>query len=266
MNISKLLPFEKLHNIRDLGGMKAADGRSIISGRLVRCGNLSELSENDRDVFASIADTVIDFRTESERKEKPDLEIPGIRYLHIPIIDSLTAGITREKTADREVFARFGTEPDKARRYMCDMYHAFAESDFAAAQYAVFIRLLMQQSKKAFVWHCTAGKDRAGVGAAIIEEILGVARDDIIDDYLMTNEYIREEITFLTEFIKGQAGSEGVMSDEALRYLFGAKQDYIEEYYHTIDNKYGSFECFIRDGLKLSAEDILKLQSLYLGN
>ncbi|MCR4656691.1 MAG: tyrosine-protein phosphatase [Lachnospiraceae bacterium] len=264
MNISKLLSFEKLHNIRDLGGMKAADGRSIVEGRLVRCGNLSELSENDRDMFASLTDTVIDFRTDVERREKPDIEITGIRYLHIPIVDSLTAGITREKTADREVFVRFGAEPDKARRYMCDMYHAFAESDFAASQYAVFIRLLMQQRKKAFVWHCTAGKDRAGVGSAIIEEILGIARDDIINDYLMTNEYLREEIAFLTEFIKGQAGTDSFMSDEALRYLFGAKQDYIEEYYHTIDSKYGSFDCFIRDGLKLSADDVLKLQSLYL--
>lgn len=264
MNISKLLPFEKLHNIRDLGGMKAADGRSIISGRLVRCGNLSELSENDRDMFAAMTDTVIDFRSDGERREKPDLEIPGIRYLHVPIVDSLTAGITREAAADREVFVRFGAEPDKARQYMCDMYHVFANSDMATAQYGVFIRLLMQQGKKAFVWHCTAGKDRAGVGSVIIEEILGVPRDDIINDYLMTNEYLHEEIAFLTEFVKRQAGTDSFVSDEALGYLFGAKQDYIEEYYHTIDGKYGSFDCFIRDGLKLSEEDVLKLQSLYL--
>lgn len=264
MNRSKRLLFEKLHNIRDLGGMTAADGRIIVSGRLVRCGDLSELSEQDGEAFVSLADTVVDFRTDGERTEKPDISMPGIRYHHMPVIDSLTAGITREKTADQDIFARLGSEPAKARQYMCDMYHAFAESEFAASQYSRFIQLLMQPGEKAVVWHCTAGKDRAGIGAAIIEEILGVTRSDIIDDYLATNEYLREDITFLTEFVKAQAGEGSAITEEALRYLFGADRDYIGEYYHTIDSKYGSFELFLRDGLKLTSEDIQRLQSLYL--
>lgn len=263
-NTSRLLSFEKLHNIRDLGGVAASDGRRIISGKLVRCGNLSELSDRDRVAFSSLAEEVIDFRTDGERNEKPDIEIPGIRYHHIPILDSLTAGITREKDADRNLFSKVGADPDKARQYMCDMYHALAESDFAASRYAIFIRLLMHPRKKAFVWHCTAGKDRAGVGTAIIEEILGVKRDDVINDYMMTNEYLQEDNAFLTEFIKGQADADSMIADEALRYLFGAERDYIEEYYRTIDSKYGSFELFLRDGLKLTAEDIHKLQSIYL--
>ena len=264
MSTSKRLSFEKLHNIRDLGGMTSADGRSIVSRRLVRCGNLSELTEQDRIAFTSLADTVIDFRTDGERSEKPDIELPGIRYHQIPVLDSLTAGITREKAADQNVFARFGEKPAKARQYMCDMYHAFAESDFAAAQYTRFIRLLIKPREKAAVWHCTAGKDRAGIGAAIIEEILGVTRDDVIDDYLATNEYLKEDFAFLTEFVKAQAGEGSLMNEEALGYLFGAEEDYIEEYYHTIDCKYGCFDSFLRDGLKLTVNDIQKLQSQYL--
>lgn len=264
MRTSKRLHFEKLHNIRDLGGMTVANGRRIISGRLVRCGNLSELSEQDRIAFTSLADTVIDFRTDGERSEKPDIELPGIWYHNIPILDSLTAGITRERAADQNVFARFGAEPAKARQYMCDMYHAFAESDFAAAQYSRFIRLLLEPREKAAVWHCTAGKDRAGIGAAIIEEILGVAREDVINDYMATNEYLKEDFAFLTEFVKALAGKGGVVTGEALRYLFGAERDYIEEYYHTIESKYGSFDSFLRDGLKLTVNDIQKLRSRYL--
>ena len=259
-----LLSFEKLHNIRDLGGMAVADGRRIISGRLVRCGDLSEVSKGDRAGLTLLAETVVDLRTDSERREKPDVEIPGIIYHHIPIVDSLTAGITREKAADREVFSRLGDKPEKARQYMCDLYHAIAESDFAAGQYARFIRIIMQQRSKAVLWHCTAGKDRAGLAAAIVEEILGVGRDDVIDDYLMTNEYLKEDIAFLTEFVKGQAAPGGSIADEALQYLFGARQDYIEEYYNTINSKYGSFDNFLRDGLKLTPKDLLELQSMYL--
>ena len=261
---SKLLPFEKLHNIRDLGGMSAADGRRIVSGKLVRCGNLSGLSESDKALFARLADTVVDFRSDGEREEKPDADIPGIHYHHIPILDSLTAGITREKSADQDIFSKLGAEPDKARQYMCDMYHAFAKSDYAAAQYARFLRLLMQPRKKALVWHCTAGKDRAGVGAVIVEEILGVKREDIIRDYLMTNQYLQEDILFLTEFIKSQTTADNIMKDEALWFLLGAEQDYIEEYYHTIDCTYGSFDLFLRDGLNLTSKDMDTLRSLYL--
>ena len=244
--------------------MRTSDGRRIVSGKLVRCGDLSEFSEQDRKAFALLSDTVIDFRTDGERREKPDIKIPGIRYHHIPVLDSLTAGITREKAADRNVFSRFGAEPDKARRYMCDMYHSFAESDLAAAGYAQFIRILMKPHERAVVWHCTAGKDRAGIGAAIVEEILGVKRDDVIDDYLMTNECLHGDIAFLTEFVKGQAGKDCVVNDEALGYLLGAARDYIEEYFRTIDNKYGGFDLFLRDGLKLTAEDVQRLKTLYL--
>ncbi|HAG69289.1 MAG TPA: hypothetical protein DCL38_04875 [Lachnospiraceae bacterium] len=264
MNTSRLLAYEKLHNIRDLGGMKGASGKRIVSGRLVRCGLLSDLSDNDRKALPLLADTVIDFRTEGERSEKPDAGLLGLKYYHIPILDSLTAGITHEKAADEYAFRRLGEDPVKARQYMCDMYHAFAESDFAASQYARFIRLLLEPHEKAVVWHCTAGKDRAGTGAAIVEELLGVSRADVIEDYLMTNEYLKDDIVFLTGFVKAQAGPENAISDEALKYLFGADRAYIEEYYNTLNIKYGSFEGFVRDGLKLSGEDIKKLRSVYL--
>ena len=55
-----------------------------------------------------------------------------------------------------------------------------------------------------------------------------------------------------------------MITDEAMWYLFGARRDYIEEYFHTIDKVYGSFDLFLRDGLKLTSEDVQGLKSLYL--
>ena len=68
---------------------------------------------------------------------------------------------------------------------MIRMYRAFA-GDYAVKGYAEFVRLLLQGNKKAMLWHCTAGKDRAGTAAVIIEEILGIPREVIIADYLTT--------------------------------------------------------------------------------
>lgn len=259
-----MLAFEKLHNIRDLGGMAGLGGRRIREGKLIRSGHLYEVSDSDKEALSRLVSTVVDFRTDGERREKPDIELPGVRNHHIKVIKSLTEGITREAAADKSVFARLGTDSGKAKKYMCGLYRAFGESDFSAAQYALFVRILMEPGEKAVLWHCTAGKDRAGVGALIVEEILGVGRDDIIDDYLATNEYLRGDIEFMIEFIKEQAGRSASLSDRALGYLLSADRDYIEEYYRTINEKYGSFDGFVRDGLKLTSEDIQKLQSMYL--
>jgi len=92
---STLLPFEKLHNIRDLGGMPAADGRTIRPGKLIRSGHLADISDTDREHLARLVDMIVDFRTTEEEGRQPDREIPGAAYYHIPVIDSLTAGITR---------------------------------------------------------------------------------------------------------------------------------------------------------------------------
>ena len=93
--MSQLLQFEKIRNTRDLGGMRTADGQTIQSGLLFRSGHLSEMSDSDIHKIAGTVCTIIDFRTDRERKGQPDREIPGASNIHIPIMDSLTAGISR---------------------------------------------------------------------------------------------------------------------------------------------------------------------------
>lgn len=260
--MSRKLDFEKLHNIRDLGGMRSSDGSVIRDGCFIRAGDLSELTDSDRNKLKDIVGRLIDFRSDQERLEKPDAVLDGISYIHIPIMDSLTAGVTREKEADKQIIATLADKPAQAKKYMCEMYRSFA-TESAVMQYSKFIRLLFDKNDKAILWHCTAGKDRAGVASAIIEEILGIPRDTIIADYLVTNEYLKEDIAFLTEFVKNRLGGGSDMADEALRYLFGAKEEYIEEYYGAIEEKYGSFPRFITDGLGLSGEDVILLKDKY---
>ena len=244
--MSCLIPFEKLNNVRDLGGMKTIDGKTIRSGLLFRSGHLSDLSENDVNKLSSMVRGIIDLRSEGEAAEKPDMVIPGVESIHIPIIDSFTAGITREEESDQQIFQRFLLSPDAAKTYMCEMYRDFS-SDSAVSQYRRFLHYLVECAP--VLWHCTAGKDRAGIASVIIEEALGVAREEIIKDYLRTNEYIEKDILFLTEFVKKQAGIESGLADEALRYLFGAEEDYIMTFYNTVDEKYGNIESFIREGI-----------------
>lgn len=123
---------------------------------------------------------------------------------------------------------------------------------------------LLQNTQKAVLWHCTAGKDRAGIAAALIEEILGVSRKDIVADYLKTNEYLKGDIEFLTRFIKKQAGTESSVADESLHFLLGADEAYINAYYAAVEEHYGSFDQMVRKGLRLTDEKIDALKNRYL--
>lgn len=260
--MSKLLQFEKLRNTRDLGGMKTVDGSTIKAGLLFRSGHLSEISDSDINKISGIIHTIIDFRTDKERKEQPDREIPGASNIHIPIMDSLTAGISREKKADQAMFKKLIMEPVKAKDYMCNTYRAFV-SDYSVSQYSSFLRILLS-TEDGVLWHCTAGKDRAGIASVLVEEILGVPRDEIISDYLKTNEYLEQDLLFLIDYVKKKNGTESELAYEALRYLLGAEEDYIESFYLAVDDKYGSFDHFIQDGLKIGENEQNRLKAKYL--
>jgi protein-tyrosine phosphatase len=261
--MSRLVIFDQLRNTRDLGGMESLNGRRIIQGKLYRSGHLNSLSGSDKDKLARIAPVIIDFRTDAERKEQPDQEIPGTESIHIPIVDDLTAGISREQGSPMEMFRRFILNPEGTKQYMCDMYRAFA-SEKSVRKYAAFADLLLNVQNKAVLWHCTAGKDRAGIASVIIEEILGIPRDAIISDYLKTNEYIEQDNSTLSSYVKKQCGTDDPKADESLRYLFGAEREYIETYYQAINEKYGSMDKLIRDGLCITPERMEQMKEKYL--
>lgn len=261
---STLLPFETLSNLRDLGGMPAAGGHSVRPGRLLRCGHLADISDGDRDRLAGLLGAVVDFRTEEEKARQPDREIPGAAYYHLPVVDSLTAGISREEEADRRVTSLLLFKPREAKEYMCRLYSGFALGEFALSQYRRFIDILLQPRDKGVLWHCTAGKDRAGIGAVLIQELLGVPRDAILADYLYTNECLARDVRMLTAWVKKKEGTDSPLADEALRYLFGAEREYLRAFYTAVEKRYGDVDAFLREGLGVTDSERAALCGMYL--
>jgi protein-tyrosine phosphatase len=261
--MSCLLPFEKLQNTRDLVGMKTLEGREILPGRLIRSGHLGELSLSDTEKLSVLVSVIIDLRSDMEISEQPDKRVPGTENIHISVVDNLTAGITREKNADRDIFGKFMLDPLAARQYMCDMYKNFM-TDSAIEKYAVFVKELLKPHDKAVLWHCTAGKDRAGIASVIVEEILGVQRDEIILDYLRTNDYLKLDFDILIGIGVIKAAIDDDRAKESLGFLLGAKREYLEAFYREVDQRFGNMEAFIRDGLHLKKEDIESLKTMYL--
>ncbi|MBQ9030226.1 MAG: tyrosine-protein phosphatase [Parasporobacterium sp.] len=262
--MSTVLQFETLHNTRDLGGMAAGDGRIIKPGKLIRSGRLSDISQNDMGQLSSLIDVVVDFRDVPERLEKPDRTIPGVTCFHIPILEKLAPGVTQETRSEKEMFAGIAQDPKRAKQMICGIYRRFALDDFSVSQYRKFLRILLEEHEKAVLWHCSAGKDRAGMASVIIEEILGISREDIIADYLQTNDCLADDIVIMTRHAKEMLQIQSPEADQAFRCLFGADPDYIRVFYEAAEEKYGDFRTFIHDGMQLTDQEILRLQEMYL--
>ena len=168
-----------IRNIRDLGGMSTADGRRIPPRRLIRSAHLGSASEDDLQFLRKEGGlaAVLDLRTNQERLEKPD-HADGFTCFAIPVIDDLRAGITHEKGVEEKEF------PDMAFLYRLMVTRPETQAGFARALHQIFT---WDYSQGAILWHCTEGKDRCGMTAALVLEALGVDRDSIMRDYLETN-------------------------------------------------------------------------------
>ena len=256
---SKYIDIPGMNNTRDLGGMRTKDGRVIKPNLLYRSSKLSKLE--DKDWFARNVALVVDMRSSREVNENPDPHIPGVDYLHLPIFEMPAAGVSRDKESDRRMGA---PNVEAAIKSMSSVYARFVNDEFCLYQYRRFIRLLFEPREKAILWHCSAGKDRTGTGALFILELLGVDREDILADYLMTNEYLKDEIR---EFVDKAEERSGGMDEEArkgLTVLMGAHERYPLTVYETAEAKYGSFDAFLREGLGVTDAEREELRRRYL--
>ena len=150
----------------------------------------------------------------------------------------------------------------RAEKYMEDIYESIINSDYALNQYANFIDLLIENENGASLWHCTAGKDRAGFATFLVLECLGVDKETIIQDYLLTNEYTKKDVNKMIEDIKKDY--DYPLIDQVVKALFGIKREYLENVYDLIDKEYGSMHNFLYNKIGLTDEKINKMRKMFL--
>ena len=249
----RLLPMDGAHNTRELGGYKTADGLSVKWGMLFRSDKLSDISKTDQAYLQNLGiKKIIDFRSKEEKAEDPDIIPKGISYIEMPIsVD----GAMRSKI---EAVLK-GEANKEVKSFLIDANKEFV-SDYIEV-YENFLRGLIDDEGP-ILFHCTAGKDRAGFAAAITLIALGVSKEDVIKDYMKTNQFTKKRIE---EIIKQIELMTLYQTDaEILRPLLGVEREYIETAFHTAEEEYGSLENFIKNGLNISDEDIKKLRNKFL--
>lgn len=266
-NITKI-QLEGLYNTRDLGYFKSLDGRKIRSHKLIRSGELYNLSDNDKKILLDEYNlkTIIDFRTKTERDEKPDPVLEKVNVVINPILEEKTLGITKEndsQTDSNSKLLEYIDRPDfNGEKYMMNIYKSIICDEFSLQQYRNFFNILLNSNEGAILWHCSAGKDRVGVGTALLLSALDIPRELIIADYLMVNEFTKKQIDSLVNIISSKV--KNVTDISHIQALFTVKESYINSVFYTIDINFGSMKNFLESQMNLTSERLSTLKEIYL--
>jgi len=245
----RLIPMEGVLNFRDLGGIPTKDGRVVRWGKFYRSGKLSELSKRDLRYFTTLGvKTVADFRDDEEIKKDPNRypENYVVERIRMPIGDT-SGNMQREL---RKTVKKANPDNFDSEKFVADVMVEFIDS--FAFQYQPFMEYVSNPAKTPILFHCTAGKDRTGLGAALVLAMLGVEREVIFGDYLMSNYYRNKKINSSLR----KATLMGV-HQKIVQPLVEVKSSYIVAAFEAIDRKYGSVENFLSveygmDELKLT--------------
>ncbi|MDR2608493.1 MAG: tyrosine-protein phosphatase [Treponema sp.] len=165
-------------------------------------------------------------------------------------------------------------------RFSPNIYYVYPEKDLVTgflAEYKLFFQTLKNEANFPLIFHCSAGKDRTGFAAALLLSLLGVDREIIINDYLLSAENVREKYAPYVELIKQRTGGRGDIEP-----LVTVKREYIEAAFARIDDEWGGIENYFtnkmgsikygdrdvpkvdRPGLGLSSSDLDQIRALFL--
>ena len=242
-------------NARDLGGIRAAGGRTVKKHKLIRSGELSRATDADLEKLTHIRlRTVVDLRSSSELALKKDRLPDGVRLVHCPVVSDLVPGLKR---AD---YARDLREGGMAK--MRSLYPILVGSSNAVQQYRRFFECVLDNEDGAILFHCAMGKDRAGVAAALLLYALGAAAKDIMADYMYTGIVCADKIRRDTDACRELTDDEQLL--ESVYWLNTTHESYLEAMLKSCTEQCGSVERYLAEKLGLTQSRLSRLRAMYL--
>ena len=234
----KIIDLEGSKNIRDLGGTKVKNG-IIKNNKLLRGTVLDKLTKNDIKILVNDYElkTVVDLRTDREIREKKNLLIEGIKYIHLPLFNDNILGISHEQDNSKSI-----SEMDID---MCQLYKKMLSERYLnnISQIISYI-INLNNNQYSVLYHCTEGKDRTGIISAILLMILEADNDTIIEDYLYTNIANKE-----------------IKKVKKREHIFDAKKECIECVLDIIKNEWNGINNFVEKALKIKNEEIMEFRN-----
>ena len=236
-------------NFRDLGGYTTTDGHHVKWGAIYRSADISRLTPADLDTLrARHIFYDVDLRGVAESAQAPDRLNPGTNYILCP------AGSDSTNT----MLQRLAGMKQGGDSLMNAFY---SNTAYLTARYRPFFdKLLVLPDTSALLFHCTAGKDRTGIAAALLLYALGVPYPTIQKDYVATNYYRAQDNQRSMDLMIAKLH----MNESVARALMGAEPQYLDATFDAIRRQYGSVDLFLQQQLGLDQQRLTLLRQKFL--
>lgn len=260
---TRLLGLTEVENFRDLGGYKAAEGKSVKWGRFFRGGALYDLSPSGKEFVDQLGlKNIVDFRDKQEIQKQIDYVPSVTNYRNLPVVklpaheNNNTAIYTME---DR--LKNIKTQ-EQADQYFQINEKIYQRAPFKNPAYQELLELLDEEAAFPLYQHCSAGKDRTGIGSALILLSLGVDRETVMGDYLLSATY--REKTNQEYLKKTREKTDNEVIINLVKRLLSVERKLLQETYDEIDEKYASFGEFLKEEYGITKERREHWQQLHL--
>lgn len=241
---TRSLPLTGATNFRDLGGYIGQGGRPVKWRRVFRSDHLAGLTAEDQALVARLGVArAVDFRGQAESAAYA-YALPGIAYHPLHIEPTVVQRALELQRTGRQLTAQ------DAVALMQDTYRGFVHDN--APRFAELFQLLLADDTPT-VFHCTAGKDRTGFAAALILLALGVPRDVVMHDYLLTNTLYRRP-----------EGMGSHAPEEVLAVLWRVQAEFLDAALHKVDTDFGGVQAYLVEVLGVDAAAQRELAQRYL--
>ncbi|WP_125982034.1 tyrosine-protein phosphatase [Loigolactobacillus iwatensis] len=259
---NQALPITTGSNFRELGGYESQSGQHVKYHKLVRSGLLGELNSRDLTYLSDYGVRQdIDFRSNDEVTQTPDKVPARATYHYLPVFDY---DQTQNSQSMHELEIEYRDNPNSGHERMLKVYHNLIADPHAKKVYHDFFATLLANTEdnEAVLFHCTAGKDRTGMGAVFLLTALGVDRETIKADYLLTNTIAAPHIEHRLAELKSLNAHQNVVTN--IQSLLTVHPDYLATALAEIKREAGDLKNYLHTDLGLSDHDIKELQQIYL--
>ncbi len=250
MTENRLYPSPDVRNLRDYGSWPTMDGQKVTAGRLLRSGHWADAKSHGFNLLRQLGPNVfVDLRRPAERKFQPNV-FPENTDIEVLASD----GGDMSEPPHVQFLRENELTKSSVQAYMQSAYRRIPTESHHQELFRQTI-LHLGQGKTVLI-HCAAGKDRTGILAALILNLLGVDPDIIMEDYLLTNKAVDIDAVLpgITKQISKRLDQE--IAPGVLYPMLGVEAGFLEEAYAVM----GEPEAYARQHLNLSAKELDQLR------
>lgn len=268
----RYLDFEGTTNFRDLGGYVGHNGKTVKWGQIFRADALNKLTDKDIALLEAMKlKTIVDFRSPKEIVDNEDKAIKDTVYFNLNPKAEVAQLASASPTNDKQKIDKLLSiaNSDQGESYFLDHIDDMAKqmrklvSDpVAISQYQKLMELLLADDGAPLVYHCRGGKDRTGIATMYILLALGVSKDQIYSDYILTNTYKEVRNEMRMDEYRNLTDNQNVL--DYLRNLLLAKEEYLDAAFDEMIKVSGSSDNYLKQVLMIDDDKLTTLRNRYL--